>query len=333
MFPAPITARFDPSLSTRILGRRPLLHDGPARDGEHLPFVRAASGIAVSGPNAYVVQDDALFVGIVSLDTHRTRSVPLPAPGGERLFERARGNKNRKPDFEACFAATIDGRPTIVALGSGSHPARERVLFFNVETETARIFDASALYATLRETKEFAGSELNLEGAVLVGESLRLFQRGNGAVHGDLRPVDATCDLGWRDLLACLLDDAPPPTPTGVRAYRLGTLDGVRITFTDATLTPDGSILYLGAAEGSPNAIDDGEVQGTVLGILDADGEARHGLILDERGERSKAKVEGIALLPGAPSHALLVVDDDDTSRPSELLVADVSEALREVAG
>ena len=59
-------------------------------------------------------------------------------------------------------------------------------------TGRVRLFDATALYDVLAADRAFSGSELNLEGAVVDGPSLRLFQRGNGATIDGREPIDAT---------------------------------------------------------------------------------------------------------------------------------------------
>jgi hypothetical protein len=95
---------------------------------------------------------------------------------------------------------------------------------------------------------------------------------GNGARRDGVVPVNATCELDWTDFLAHLLepDRRPPPVRTSVVRYDLGTMDGVPLGFTDAALWRGGT-LYTAAAEDSPDAVRDGRVAGTVVGVVDAD--------------------------------------------------------------
>jgi len=216
---------------------------------------------------------------------------------------------------------------TLIAFGSGATPQRERVLVMRAVTAPApdiRLVEATALYAALR-APAFAGSELNLEGAVLLpsGETLRLFQRGNGAPRGALQPVDATCDIAWPDLAAYLDDPttAAPPPLQAITRYHLGLLDGARLTFTDATPGPN-AILYCAAAERSPNAVDDGEVVGSALGLLPPTGAPRYAPIVDFDGELLPLKIEGLLLDEHDPTLVFLVADADDPLLPSELLTA-----------
>ena len=59
-------------------------------------------------------------------------------------------------------------------IGSGSSPLRER---FVIVDDAVTLREMHAFYDALRAV--FAG-ELNLEGAVVDGDDLLLFQRGNG---------------------------------------------------------------------------------------------------------------------------------------------------------
>ena len=127
------------------------------------------------------------------------RAVTLPpGEGGLRQFDDVRGNKRFKLDLEAC-AAVPDGRggETLVAFGSGSTPRRERVLLVAGVAEgepRVELRDAAGFYARLREAAEFAGSELNVEGAAWRDERMVLLNRGNGAPSADRHAVDAVCE-------------------------------------------------------------------------------------------------------------------------------------------
>ncbi|MBV9109317.1 MAG: hypothetical protein JO306_07920, partial [Gemmatimonadetes bacterium] len=144
----------------------------------------------------------------------------------------------------------------------------------------------------------------------------RLFNRGNGAPHGDLRPVNATCDLDAAALLAFLHDPSrTPPEPRDVTQYALGDVGGIPLTFTDAAAYGD-VLLYTAAGEDSPDAVRDGPVAGSAIGII-RDGQARFSVVLNADGSRYAGKIEGI--LPHAPGRAWMVIDRDDPAVPSEL--------------
>lgn len=321
-------------MSARIVARAQLRYaEGPDASLDRPAHVRAGSGLryvdTVAGPRLVVAQDDASFLAIVDPTTMRATSIALPAgPGGKRLFGDDRGNKKDKLDLECVEAFTYESRRLVVALGSGSLPARERVVLTRLDRGLASVelVDASPLYAALRASSLLANAELNLEGMCRVshpsGARVRLFQRGNGGGG-----VDATVDVDEGAFLAFLHQRGGVPKLLDARPHTLGEVGGVRLTFTDACAR-DGTIFVTAAAEACPNAVDDGEVVGCAFGSWlpsgsgDGDGTGRWILepILDESGARWVGKPEGLALHPHDATRAWIVVDKDDPSQPAELL-------------
>jgi len=329
-------AQLDPDCSARIVSRRSLSYrhgEDPALDRP--AHVRAASGVAWIGGLLAVVQDDANFVALIEPETGLALDVALPVgPNGARLFDDARGTKHLKLDLEACFAVRTEGRPTrFVALGSGSKRARERIVVLDFDDSgrrvtDVRVLDASALYAQLRTRTDFSGSELNLEGAVLHGQTLRLFQRGNGAPLAELAAVNAVGELDWPAFEGYLDSQASPasvPALKRVTQYDLGNIAAVPLSFTDATATPQGGVLFLASAEDSADTVSDGRVHGTRVGELAADGSLRTAPLLGEDGAPSHVKAEGIVLDRKDPTRAWVVVDMDDPTLASELLEVKLS--------
>lgn len=319
-------ATHDPRLDARVFGRAPLRYAAGADAGEDRPgHVRAGSALARVGGRLAVVQDDAGFVALVDPATARVAAVPLPAgPGGRRQFDERGGNKALKLDLEACIAVPSPAGDRLIAFGSGSTRRRERVVSVRWDgagPPRVDVQDLPAWYGALRTIADFAGSELNLEGATVVGgDTLRLFQRGNGAARGSLRPVDATADVALAEFLAHL--DAPGRCPVpqigAVTAYDLGAIGGVRLTFTDAAATEAG-VYFLAVAEDSPDAVRDGPVRGCALGVIDPAGRARWTPLLDASGTPFAGKVEGLSPDPADPCRGFVVLDRDDPDAPCEL--------------
>lgn len=325
-----VVARPDPALRAAVVRTVPLLYaEGADAALDRPAHVRAGSGLAWIGGVLAVIQDDANFVALADPATGRCSAVTLPAgEGGLRQFGDERGNKRFKLDLEAC-AAVPDGRggETLVAFGSGSSPRRERVLLAEGLPADARVQlrGASGFYAGLREAAEFAGSELNVEGAAWRGGRIVLLNRGNGAPADGRQPVDATCQVDWPALRAHLQDPAthPPPPPESIVQYELGAVARFRLTFTDAATFGD-ALLYTATAEDSPNAVDDGPVAGSAVGIIGADAEARFAVLEHADGGPFDGKVEGIARGP-RPGTLYVAVDRDDPHRPSELCEVQLS--------
>ena len=321
--PSPLLATPDPRLSARVVDRRPLRYaDGADPRLDRPAHVRAGSGLAWVPGGIAVVQDDANFLAVVEPGSGLARGITLAAgPDGRRQFDDGRGNKRHKLDLEACVALEVEGRTLLLAIGSGSLAHRERVLLVEGwETGAPRptIVHVPRLYASLRDAAEFAGSELNVEGAVVVGDRVRLLGRGNGAPRDGIAAVNATCDVELAALLAHLRDPdgAPPPAIASVVRYDLGVMDGVALGFTDGAPSDD-RLLYAAAAEDSPDAVRDGRVAGSAIGVFEAGG-ARWAPVSASDGSPFAGKVEGL-LDASQPGRLYAVVDADDPDAPSEL--------------
>jgi hypothetical protein len=328
---ARVVAAPDPSLGARVVTRTPLHYRSGADAAIDRPaHVRAGSALARIGRGTFaVIQDDASFVAIVEgvgvgpAAAVTVHDVALPAYEGVRQFDDVRGNKKSKLDLEACIA--LDA--LLVAFGSGSSPARERiVLVEDPAGNDARVtvVEARAFYAALRADASFAGSELNIEGAALDGEDIIFLQRGNGACVGDRVAVDASARVDRGALLAHLRDSATAAAVPALRevvAWDLGALGGTRLTFTDAATAPGRWTAFLACAEASPDATRDGPVSGVAIGRFDDRArEAAFGTIADERGEPLLDKAEGLAFDETDPGRAWVVIDRDDPAAAAELL-------------
>ncbi|MDI6097464.1 hypothetical protein QLQ12_02475 [Actinoplanes sp. NEAU-A12] len=270
--------------------------------------VRAASAIAAFGDGWLVVQDDATHAAWWRPGSVTPVRVADPV-GGLEVFSSAAGTKHLKPDFEAACAVPGGG---VLLLGSGSSPARTRVSLVRpgaapVVADLRPAYQAVAAALGLRE------DQLNLEGACLIGDRLRWFQRGNPTAG----TPTACVDLDVAALLAAVHGDGPAEKIDieGVRRYDLGAVAGVALAVTDAVALADGRVLVSAAAEDTPNAIDDGPVTGSALALLDDDGP----VVVEIPGA---AKVEGLAVREttagGVRLHA--VVDADDPDVPSRRL-------------
>jgi hypothetical protein len=257
----------------------------------------AASGLVVDATRLWVVADDEsdLFVyDRASLEP--LGRIPLFAG---RLPDDPKARKAVKADLEM-LTRLPDGR--LLALGSGSTDRRAR----GVVVDGARVqpLDLTPLYAHLATRLP----DLNLEGAAVVGHTLCLLQRGNGASgHNALVRLD----------LAGLLTALEAGRPLGPELMRslvpvaLGALDGVALGFTDACAHPrdPDTLVFTCAAEGGGSTYEDGHYAGSAVGVLDLNGHL-HGPLVRLAGVD---KIEGIhAELSDDGRLALLLVADAD---------------------
>lgn len=298
-----LTARLAPDLGVRVLSVRALRYSAPAAPEEDRPLhPRAASGLTWMRGRLLVIQDDAGFLAAVSGDEVAAIALPRGADG-RRRFEVELGNKHHKLDLEACVA--IDDE--VWMFGSGSTAARDRIALLG-QDQVVRIAGVAALYDRVRGA---IGGPINLEGAACVGDELWLFHRGNTGPD-DLGPAVVrfarTAVEAW--VRGARADAAPEPT--GCTRFDLGAIDGVRLGFTDA-IAVGSRVYYLAVAEASPNAVDDGRVHGSQLGVID--GANVRAAPLAQGGAPIKA--EGLAF--SSLRRAWIAIDPDDVDAPAQI--------------
>ena len=216
-----------------------------------------------SAIGSIVVQDDAGFlIAIVdpALNYHVT-AIAMPfGPNRRRRFEVALGNKLDKIDLEACVAVGDE----VWAFGSGSLPVREKLVrVVRNQGDQANVVDAAPFYAALRG----AIGALNLEGvagwttssgSVVAGTPVQTIQ-----VRRSRESAPPMCER---------FSTVRPPTLLAIDRFDLGSIDGARLGFTDASARAGlERVFYVAAAEASPDAIDNGEVLGSQFGVIDGE--------------------------------------------------------------
>lgn len=235
-------------------------------------------------------------------DAFRVTWIRLPAMDLAPLVLRGGGAslpKALKPDFEAAVLAG----DTVYVLGSGAAPNRCSIATIDLTAGAIEIVDRPKLYDRMHDALP-GGTRPNIEGAVRAGDRLLLFHRGVGTPNAVLELPFGT------------LSGAEPRVLDTV-VVELGAFDGVPLSFTDAALLTDGRIAFVAAAEDAPDAVADGPVTGSVIGVLeDRASAARWTPVTAPDGSPFRAKVEGLAI---DASGAWLLTDADDPSRPSLL--------------
>jgi hypothetical protein len=279
----PVTAHRDPSLLARIVEVHPL------------PGVRAGSALLRVGRRLLVIQDDAWSVVWIDPRTRALKPLAIRGDGGAL-------SKQDKPDFEAALQMP-DG--TVYLFGSGSRRNRQRIVRWHAGTKSSpEIIDGRPIYTAVKRSLQLRHRP-NIEGACAIGTQLRLFHRGAGA------RLSATVDLNLD-----ALEGAAPK----VRAHSwhdLGSVGGGALSFTDARALDKKRVLYLAVAEITEDAVTDGPVAGSAVGVLDETG-ARWTPLIDADGRPSLRKVEGLVLDRGGRS-GWMVTDADDPNVPAEL--------------
>ena len=280
---------------------RDLVVETPLSSG-HV-FLSAASGMVVQGTMLCVVADDDHYLALFDLNTAepgrliRLIDDDLPLDATQR--------KKVKPDFEILLALPSATGGRLLALGSGSTARRMRGAIIDLPTPgklaSVRLVDLQPLFAAIA----LLVPEINLEGAVLCGDHLLLFNRGNMQF-----PVSHIVEVP----LAVLLEGAPASAALCAE-LAMPVLSGVPLTVTDACALENGHFLLSTVAEATADSYADGALAGAAIVELDG----QFNLIAVEPLD-PPLKVEGIAARTAADGvHLLCVTDADDPERPSAL--------------
>jgi hypothetical protein len=276
----------------------------------------AASGLACRGAFIYVVADDELHLGVFGA-ADRLPGHLIRLFDGE-LPDKKKDRKRQKPDLEALALLPAFGDcpyGALLALASGSKRNRRMGAVIALDAQGAvrgapHVVDLSPVLAPLDEV--FPG--LNVEGAIVSDNELRLFQRGNKR-NGE----NAIIRFQLADVLDALRSGAPGAiAPSAIDRYDLGHIGGVPLCFTDAAALADGTMVFTAVAEDTDDTYNDGPCAGAAIGIADNGG----GLRCLHRLDRPY-KVEGVdARADGDLIKLLLVTDADDTDVPAGLFAA-----------
>ncbi len=280
---------------------------------EGLPcHLAAGSGLTRVANTLHIIADDALDVAVFKADA--------PDEEGQlyRLFQRPplphdhKERKKLKPDLESASVLWQGDQAYWVALGSGSSEARMRGVCVTLDPQgqpgNSVEFGLEPLYRSLQQRFP----DLNIEGMapVIRDGRLRLAQRGNSSLA-----QNALIDLDLRQALEQARHGQSwgPELVQQIQPLQLPSLPGSRgpvpLTITDLTPLDESRCLFTAAAEDTDNPYDDGQVLGSHIGVLEADGTVSRIEPVD-----LPVKLEGICLNArvGEKVQALVVTDGDN---------------------
>ena len=245
--------------------------------------ISAASGLVYSQNVLFVISDSSNFLYQYDIDKKLLLKFPLVKDAKENI------EKENKPDLESI---TQYGNQLIM-LGSGSTQKRNMMFTLDLGSDALQSQDLSVLYKKLKDVGSFTDDQLNIEGAIYAHQTMLLFQRGNSK--------------NSRNGIFII----PNNQEDGIRfiPISLPTLDDIETTFTDAILVND-KIYFLACAENTTSTYEDGEVLGTILGIMHAPTFE----IIDMQLLSEHQKFEGITLYKESENEIeFLLCEDNDT--------------------
>lgn len=220
-----------------------------------LKNVPSGSGLVKHGDTYYVIGDDSPYLfcldkvfNIIS----KTRLVDSGNIIDGRII------KSEKPDFESL---EMIGENEMVIFGSGSK-SPERDIFIRVlfkDTIEIEKYAFKAFYDKLKSLPILKNSELNIEATAFHKNKILLFNRRKNLI----------IRFDYKALLSYIKDEIDFPEPE-IKEYFLPKINGIESGFSGATtLKNESKIIFTASVEDTDNAYDDGEILGSLIGMID----------------------------------------------------------------
>lgn len=275
-----------------------------------LDSLPSGSGLALVRDSLYIISDNAPAYYKLHPATKGYTRVPISGyPAEEYTIA-----KKDKHDLESAVCGHCNGRDYLFAFGSGSTSRREMLLAIDLGgTHPPQKIPLLHLYMQISSRCRLKEKELNIEGAALCHDRLFLFVRGK----------NIAVSMAWADFCRFALQPVGGLIPEmSIQQVNLPTYGITGAGFSGATeITYRGkpAILFSASLEDTPNAIDDGAVHGSYLGILSYNTNGVLGLeqismVRDSAGVVLKQKIESVAVTgtTGNRVNLLMIADNDD---------------------
>ena len=279
-----------------------------------LPNIPSASGIEITGKHIYMIGDDSPFLFRLNKKLEVLEKIQIASTkdlAGDRI------PKKQKSDWEAMTLVQHKGMNEIFVFGSGSKKKRKVLVRIGYDEKPVSVKTSSLkeLYKKIIKTTGISKDDLNIEAAAANKEFLFLFNRG----------VNLVLKYKLKEIFS-YLDNGSIPTPE-VFKINLPSIKNIQSGFSGATFVPgENKIIFCASVENSSNWIDDGEVLGSFIGLIDLEelfqssktlekfpGHTPDCLPIKEAGQILKIKVESVAVkgLSNKELELLLVTDSD----------------------
>ena len=221
--------------------------------------VPSASGIVKLEEDFYIIGDDAPYIFQVD------KNFNLISKHAIYSSEKLKGHtipKIDKPDFEAM---EMISDTELLIFGSGSKsPERDVCIWLDLSEEALiyQRFDIGNFYEDLRSHKIMQGYELNIEAFALKNDVCYLFNRGRDVIFSFSLP---------EFLDFCHKEASIPNVVTHL--FSLPEIKNLKAGFSGATsFKHHPYLIFTATAEDTPNAYDDGEILGSLIGVIKING-------------------------------------------------------------
>ncbi|HLV41300.1 MAG TPA: hypothetical protein VKY37_03385 [Brumimicrobium sp.] len=271
--------------------------------------IPSGSGIVKSGHNYYVIGDDSPFLFTLNEQLEvisKTLIISSEGIVGNRI------PKPIKPDFESI---EIIEEKELVVFGSGSKsPHRDVLIHILVEGPMVITqYSLTAFYAELRRLPELQDSELNIEASAFHSNQLYLFNRNKNVIF----------KFDYCAFSAYIRGEGSFPKPE-IKQFTLPEINGIEAGFSGATiLKSQAKIIFTASVEDTDNAYDDGEILGSIIGMIDVSNDTiadSYSACLIPNGTENY-KVESITIEEEISSETVKVVMITDDDKGNSILL------------
>lgn len=258
--------------------------------------IGAASGLLYEQDKLKIVSDDSEVLYVYDLKEEELAKISLREDG--KLIELQ--EKALKPDYESITRLENE----ILIFGSGSSSNRNILAKIkDTKPNSVEITPLDEFYDKLRKVTGVGEEDFNIEGAIAKRDLLLLFNRGNGpnAKNGIFRIKN------WQASENIEIEFIPIQLPV---------IADVPFGFTDAIQVGE-EVYFLASAETGGSTYHDGEVLGSIIGILDG----KTFELKTTKQITNKHKLEGIVLYEKTEdSFVFLLCEDPDDGGSSAKL-------------
>lgn len=279
-----------------------------------LDSVPSGSAISIIDNHVFIVGDDSPYLFRYSLQYQPVEKYPILP----KFAHWQRIPKNVKPDFECMVKRKAGNEHYLYIFGSGSKsPERDSLLVINTNhPESFKKHSLKAFYTKYTALTGASREDLNIEGAVILKGNLYLLNRGNNDIiitewSGFMEVVSGGREIDNLEIAH--------------HKILLPEIDGVMAGFSGAGLLPEANkILFTATVENTDNWIDDGEILGSFIGIIDPAKLAQPveiAGIADGKGNKIIDKVEAVEFLKKDKEGNIIVLSITDNDNGSSNLM------------
>ncbi|WP_299819866.1 hypothetical protein [uncultured Pontibacter sp.] len=293
-----------------------------------LQQIPSASGIEYVEGSYYVLGDDSPYLYQLGEAFELKRKYPL---FDTTAFKNGRIPKAEKPDLESMAHFTYGRDNMLLLLGSGSSESRNKAYWVNLsENMKVREVDFSRFFTFLKSILKIkTEGELNIEGLATDEIYTYLLHRSIGNKANVLFRFDTG------DFKDYILGNAG--LPAAAAYYFMLPAVGQNGAGFSGAYTSEGKLFVTASVEATSNAIDDGEVLGSFIGVIDLlalpyASDAANPLqvpavqLTNTNGSVYKGKAESlIVTMPENQNKYKAIIVTDDDKGGSELLEVELT--------